>query len=100
MSSQKDRMAAECFRKGNDAVNKGDWDMAEAMFSTCVKLKPGLLNYRQLLRNSTKKKYKDNGKGKGTFGAMTIRGIRSKMSKAKTSSTAPCCLTIPCGWTR
>ncbi len=85
MSSNKDRMFAECFRKGNDAANKQDWDTAVMMFGNCVKMKPDLINCRQLLRGCTKKKFNDNGKGKGTLGNMSLISIRSKIKKAKSA---------------
>lgn len=81
--SNADKWAAECYRKGVDAMNKQNWDLAIEMFGTCVKLKPHNLSYRQLLRNSTKKKYKDNGKGAGTMSKAKLMGIRSRIKKAK-----------------
>jgi tetratricopeptide (TPR) repeat protein len=80
-----DRWAAEWFRKGNDAMQKSNWPLAVEAFSQCVRIKPGYLNYRQLLRNSTKKKYNDNGKGGGTFEKTKLMGIRSRIKKAKTA---------------
>jgi len=82
--SNADRMAAECYRKGTDAMNKQNWDLAVAMFTNCVKIKPEPLNYRQLLRNSTKKKFDDNGTGAGTFAKAKLIGIRSRIKKART----------------
>ena len=64
-------------------MQKGNWELAEAMFSTCVKLIPDNVMYRNLLRNSTKKKYKDNGKGAGSFSKTKLMGIRSRIKKAK-----------------
>lgn len=75
--------AAKCFQHGNKAVEAGNWDMAVQMFSQCVKLVPDNLTYRQVLRNSTKKKYGDNGKGAGTLGKTKLLSIRSKVKKAK-----------------
>lgn len=62
-----------------------NWDLAVEMFSTCVKLVPANLLYRQFLRNSTKKKYGDNGKGAGTFEKTKLMGIRSRIKKARTA---------------
>lgn len=81
--ADENRMAAECFRRGNDAMNKSNWDLAVEMFSSCVKLAPGNLTYRQLLRQSTKKKYKDNGKGAGAFSMAKIMSLKGKIKKAK-----------------
>ncbi|WP_437206486.1 tetratricopeptide repeat protein [Planctomicrobium sp. SH664] len=83
--ADEDRWAAECFRRGNDAINKQNWGLAMEMFLSCVKLKPQNLTYRQLLRQSTKKKYNDNGKGGGTFERTKLMGIRSRIKKAKTA---------------
>ncbi|WP_437194514.1 tetratricopeptide repeat protein [Planctomicrobium sp. SH527] len=81
--ADENKWAGECYRRGNDAMQKQNWDLAVEMFSSCVKLVPGNLLYRQFLRNSTKKKYNDNGKGAGTFGKTKLMGIRSRIKKAK-----------------
>lgn len=64
-------------------MNKANWDLAVEMFSTCVKLVPHNLTYRQLLRQCTKKKYKDNGKGAGTMSMAKIMSAKGKIKKAK-----------------
>jgi len=66
-------------------MQKQNWDLAVEMFSSCVKFVPDNLLYRQFLRNSTKKKYGDNGKGAGTFGKTRLMGIRSRIKKARTA---------------
>jgi Predicted N-acetylglucosaminyl transferase len=83
--AEENRWAAECYRRGNDAMQKKNWDLAVEMFSNCVKFGPGNLLYRQLLRNCTKKKYDDNGKGAGTFAKTKLMGIRSRIKKARAS---------------
>ncbi|WP_437230894.1 tetratricopeptide repeat protein [Planctomicrobium sp. SH661] len=83
--ADEDKWAGDCYRRGNDAMQKENWDLAVEMFSSCVKFKPGNLLYRQFLRNSTKKKYGDNGKGAGTFGKTKLMGIRSRIKKARTA---------------
>lgn len=85
MGEEANRWAGECYRRGNDAMQKQNWDLAVEMFSSCVKFVPDNLLYRQFLRNSTKKKYNDNGKGAGTFGKTKLMGIRSRIKKARTS---------------
>lgn len=75
--------AAKCFQHGNKAMQAGNWDMAVQMFSQCVKLIPDNLTYRQVLRNSTKKKYGDNKKGAGTLGKTKLLSLRGKVKKAK-----------------
>jgi len=79
------KWAGDCYRRGNDAMQKQNWDLAVEMFSSCVKFVPDNLLYRQFLRNSTKKKYSDNGKGAGTFGKTRLMGIRSRIKKARTA---------------
>ncbi|HWL06816.1 MAG TPA: tetratricopeptide repeat protein [Planctomicrobium sp.] len=81
--ADENKWAGDCYRRGNDAMQKQNWDLAVEMFSSCVKLVPANLLYRQFLRNSTKKKYNDNGKGAGTFGKTKLMGIRSRIKKAK-----------------
>ena len=77
------KRAAQCYQHGNKAMQAGNWDMATQMFSQCVKLVPHNLTYRQLLRNCTKKKYNDNGKGAGTLGKTKLISLRGKVKKAK-----------------
>lgn len=76
-------MARQCYQRGNKAMEAGNWDMAIQMFGQCVKLVPDHLNYRQLLRNSTKKKYGDNKKGAGALGKTKLISLRGKVKKAK-----------------
>ncbi len=81
--ADENKWAGDCYRRGNDAMQKQNWDLAVEMFSTCVKLVPDNLLYRQFLRNSAKKKYGDNGKGAGTFAKTKLMGIRSRVKKAR-----------------
>jgi len=81
--ADENKWAGECFRRGNDAMQKKNWDLAVEMFSNCVKLVPSNLVYRQLLRKTVKLKYNDNGKGAGTFEKTKLMGIRSRIKKAK-----------------
>jgi len=83
--ADENKWAGECYRRGNDAMQKQNWDLAVEMFSTCVKLVPDNLLYRQFLRNSTKKKYGDNGKGAGTLAKTKLMGIRSRVKKARSA---------------
>ncbi|WP_139228704.1 tetratricopeptide repeat protein [Planctomicrobium piriforme] len=81
--AQENKWAGDCYRRGNDAMQKQNWDLALEMFSTCVKLVPDNLVYRQYLRQCAKKKYGDNGKGAGTFEKTKLMGIRSRVKKAR-----------------
>ncbi len=75
--------AQKCYKAGVSAIEKESWDYAIEMFRTCVREVPDFLNYRQLLRNSTFKKYKDNKKGAGMMGKTKLISVRSQIKKAK-----------------
>lgn len=77
------KWAAENYRRGNEAVEKKNWDLAVENYGMCVKLVPGNLHYRQLLRQTTRKKYNDNGTGAGMLAKAKLMGIRSRVSSAK-----------------
>lgn len=79
----KKKRAAECYRRGLEAMNKSNWNLAIEMFGVAVKFVPDNLTYRQLLRQTTKKKYNDNKKGAGTMGQMKLISVRGKLKKAK-----------------
>jgi tetratricopeptide (TPR) repeat protein len=79
----KNKMAADCFRKATEAMNKQNWGLAVEMFAVCVKLIPDNLGYRQNLRGNTQKKYNDNGSGAGALAKAKLMGIRSRAKKAK-----------------
>lgn len=83
MSNSDELKAAKCFRAGNKAMESGNWEMAVQMFRQCVMIRPDNLPYRQLLRNSTKRKYGDNGKGAGGLSMTKLMSIRSKIKKLK-----------------
>jgi tetratricopeptide (TPR) repeat protein len=82
----KNRWASDCFRKGTEAVNKKNWDLAIEMFGMCVKLVPDNIGFRQNLRGVTQKKYNDNGTGAGTLAKTKIMGLRSRIKKSKAAS--------------
>lgn len=75
--------AQKCYKAGVSAIEKQNWDYAITMFHTCVKEVPDFLNYRQLLRNSTYKKYNDNKKGAGMMGKTKLISVRSQIKKTK-----------------
>ena len=83
MSDDKTRWAAEWYRKGNDAMQKQNWGLAVESFSACAKLVPDNVVFRQLLRNCTKKKYNDNGKGAGMMSMLSMNSAKGKVKKAK-----------------
>ncbi len=83
MSTDRTKWAADNFRRGNEAIAKKNWDLAIENYGMCVKLVPDNLGYRQLLRNTTRKKYNDNGTGAGMLAKAKLMGIRSRVNSAK-----------------
>jgi tetratricopeptide (TPR) repeat protein len=83
-TTDKKKIAADCWRRGNEAIPKENWDYAVQMYLTCVKLFPDNLMYRQSLRGSVKKKYGENGAGAKMAG-MRLMGTKTKIKKARMS---------------
>lgn len=81
--SPEDRLCAECFRRGTEAMQKQNWDYAIEMFGTCVNIKPDNLVYRQTLRGCQRQKYGDNKTGAGALQKAKLVGIRSRIKKAR-----------------
>ena len=63
MDAEKKQIAADCWKKGSEAMSKENWDYAIEMFGKSVMLVPDNLLYRQTLRGVERKKYGDNGSG-------------------------------------
>lgn len=84
---QKKKIAADCFRKGNDAMEKKNFDYAVEMYSSCVQLVPDNLIFRQTLRGCERYLYENNKKG-AAFSRLRLRlkGIRGKIRKARSKS--------------
>ena len=82
---QKKKLAGECFRKGSEAMTAENWDFAVSMFGQCVTFVPENLMYRQVLRGSQRKKYKDNGSGAGKIAKMGLIKVRTRIKKARMS---------------
>ena len=79
---RKRKLASDCFKRATEALAKQNWDYAVEMFGTAVKMVPDNLVYRQSLRGSEKKKYKDNKKG-ASMAFLSLSSIRSKIKKAR-----------------
>ena len=79
---QRRKIAAMCWKTGSEAMVKQNWDYAIEMFGKAVNLVPDNLMYRQTLRGSEMKKYKDNGKG-AAFAGTKLLGIRGRITKAR-----------------
>lgn len=82
MSDDMNKMIAECFRRGNEAMQKQNWDYAIQMFSQCVRLAPSNLLFRQTLRGCEGKKYGDNKTGAKMAG-MRLMGIKGRIKKGQ-----------------
>ncbi len=80
---QRDKLCADCWKRGTEAMQKQNWDYAIEMFGTCVNLKPGNVVYRQSLRGCERSKYKDNGTGAGALAKAKLMSIRGRIKKAK-----------------
>lgn len=83
MTSDKNKkIAADCWRRGNEALSKENWDYSIEMFSTAVKLEPGALLYRQTKRGAERKKYGDNQSG-SKMGVLKLAGIKTKIKNSR-----------------
>jgi len=82
---QKNKIAADCWRRGNEAIPKENWDYAIQMYGTSVKMVPDNLAYRQSLRFTEYKKYDDNKTGARMAGMklMTVKGRLKKCRMSK-----------------
>ena len=81
-SGDTQKPAADCWRRGNEAIQKENWDYAIQMYLTAVKLRPENLTYRQSLRFAEYKKYGNNGTGAAMAGMRTM-GSKTKTKKAR-----------------
>lgn len=82
MPVDKHKIATECYRKGTEAMTREHWDYAVDMYGKCVALVPDNFMYRQVLRGSERRKYKDNKTGAKMAG-MKLMKIRGKIKKDK-----------------
>lgn len=76
------KLAAEYFRKGNEAIPDLNWDFAIQMYREAVKLVPDNLMYRQTLRATAQKKYDGNGTGNPSAIA-ELMAVRTKIKQAR-----------------
>lgn len=84
--SDRNRLAAECFRKCNEAAHKQNYDYAIDMATKAVRFAPGNLLYRQALRGVEERKYNNNKTGAGMGGKIKLAGIRTRISRARMKS--------------
>lgn len=84
MSVDKNKMAADCWRKANESLQKENYDYAIDMLFRAMLLVPDNLLYRQTLRGAERKMYGDNGSGAKMAG-MKLMKPKSKLKKARFS---------------
>lgn len=85
---KKRKLAADCFRKGNEAMAKENWDYAVDMLDKSTALDPANLMYRQVKRGCTRKKYGENGTGARMSG-MKLMGVRTRIKKCRMKKDWP-----------
>jgi tetratricopeptide (TPR) repeat protein len=83
-NDQKNKIAADCWRRGNEALPKENWDYAIQMYGTSVKMVPDNLAYRQSLRFTEYKKYDNNLTG-ARLGGMKLVPVKGRMKKCRMS---------------
>ena len=79
---KKRRIAIDCYRKGNEALAKRNFDYAVNMFSKSVLLVPDNLLYRQVLRGAEREMYGNNGSG-ARMAFVRLTGTRGKTKKSR-----------------
>jgi len=84
MADDKRKLSAECWRRGNEAMQSENWDYSIQMFSQCVKFEPDNLLFRQALRGVEMKKYGNNRAGAKMSG-VKLMGPRGRVKKSRLS---------------
>lgn len=79
---KKRRYAIDWYKKGSEALAKGNFDFAVEMFTNCVKFIPDHLHYRQMLRGAVCKKYRDNKSG-ASMAFLRVAGVRAQTKKLR-----------------
>ncbi|MEX2286114.1 MAG: tetratricopeptide repeat protein [Planctomycetaceae bacterium] len=82
MAADKKKIAADCWKKGNDAALQGQFDYAVEMLSQSVKLEPENRLFRETLRGVERRKYKDNKKG-ASMAALSIKPAQMSIANEK-----------------
>ncbi|MFK7778098.1 MAG: tetratricopeptide repeat protein [Gimesia sp.] len=81
-SDRNKKIASDCWRRGNEALSKENWDYSIEMFTTAVKLDPEALLYRQTKRGAERKKYGDNNSG-SKMGVLKLAGAKTKIKNSR-----------------
>lgn len=87
-TGDKERIARDCWVRGNEAIPKENWDYAIQMYTTSVKLVPDNLTFRQSLRFTEYKKYDDNKRG-AAMASMKLMGPKGRIKKSRIAKNWP-----------
>jgi tetratricopeptide (TPR) repeat protein len=82
MNADKKKIAADCWKKGTEAMAKENWAYAVAMFSKSVELEPDNVAYRQHLRGVEYRLHKNN-KSVGRLASMKLMPVKGRIKKAR-----------------
>ncbi len=82
MTADKNKMAANCWKHGSEAMLRENWDYAIEMFRQAAKFVPDNLMYRQSLRGVECRKYDENKTG-AKMSTMKLMGTRASIKKAR-----------------
>jgi tetratricopeptide (TPR) repeat protein len=81
-SDQKKKIAADCFLKGNQALEKQNFDYAIEMYSKAVRIVPDNLLFRKTLRGAQYRLYGNNKSG-ARLASAKLMGTRNTIRKAR-----------------
>ncbi|MDA1016644.1 MAG: tetratricopeptide repeat protein, partial [Planctomycetota bacterium] len=82
MAADLKKFAADYWKRGNEAFAKENWDYAIDCFTKSVEFAPDNLTYRQTLRGTVRKKYKDNKSG-AKMASVKLMGVKGKIKKSR-----------------
>lgn len=82
MAADVNKIAADCWKRGNDSALKQDYEYAINMYRKAIGLIPDNRLYRDALRGAERKKYGDNGKGARMTG-FKLKKIRLRITNAR-----------------
>jgi tetratricopeptide (TPR) repeat protein len=75
LTAEQRTAAAKQFERANQVLAAGDHDYGIQLLFNCCRIDPGNPTYRQLLRQTEKQKYQNNGKGQPLS---SLRNLRAK----------------------
>ncbi len=82
MAPDKNKIAADCYKRGSEAMAQQNWDYAVSMYGQAASLVPDNVLFRQSLRGCEERKYNGNKKGARLAGIKLTR-IKSRIAAAK-----------------